>query len=52
MVKKDDCNMNGAKRSAEAVECQNASVGESSTLEGSKRESRGSMKQKRECRLE
>ena len=33
--------MNGAKRSAEAVGCQNALVGERSALEGSKRESGG-----------
>jgi hypothetical protein len=33
--------MNGAKRFAEAVGCQNASVGEHSALEGSKRESVG-----------
>ncbi|KAJ3668500.1 hypothetical protein LUZ60_018485 [Juncus effusus] len=33
--------MNGAKRSAEAVGCQNASVGERSALEGSNRESGG-----------
>jgi hypothetical protein len=33
--------MNGAKRSAEAVGCQNALVGERSALEGSKRKSRG-----------
>ncbi|KAG0447196.1 hypothetical protein HPP92_028429 [Vanilla planifolia] len=32
--------MNGAKRSAEAVGCQNASVGERSALEGSTRASR------------
>ncbi|KAJ1254336.1 hypothetical protein BS78_K081800, partial [Paspalum vaginatum] len=33
--------MNGAKRSAEVVGCQNASVGERSALEGSKHESGG-----------
>ena len=33
--------MNGAKRSAEAVGCKNASVGERSALEESTRESRG-----------
>ena len=33
--------MNGAKRSAEAVGCQNASVGERSALEGSTRASSG-----------
>ena len=33
--------MNGAKRSAEAVGCKNASVGERSALEGSTRASRG-----------
>ena len=31
--------MNGARRSAEAVRCQNTSVGERSALEGSNRES-------------
>ncbi|KAG2642211.1 hypothetical protein PVAP13_2KG284438 [Panicum virgatum] len=33
--------MNGAKRSTKAVGCQNASVGEHSALEGSKRERGG-----------
>jgi hypothetical protein len=33
--------MNGAKRSAEAVGCKNASVGERSALEGSTRASGG-----------
>ena len=33
--------MNGAKRSAEAVGCKKASVGERSALEGSNRESGG-----------
>ena len=33
--------MNGAKRSAEAVGCKNASVGERSALEGSTRASSG-----------
>ncbi|CAN1203122.1 hypothetical protein LINPERHAP2_LOCUS45742 [Linum perenne] len=44
--------MNGAKRSAEAVGCKNASVGGAFRLRGKHSRERVWTKRKRECRLE
>ncbi|KAJ7942127.1 Imp biosynthesis protein [Quillaja saponaria] len=44
--------MNGAKRSAEAVGCKNASVGERFRLRGKDPREQWWTKRKRECRLE